>query len=466
MTPILVLGSPRSGTSCLAGMLAAAGACVPGPMVRNWDNARGHFESTAAIRLSEAVLAASGGSWLQAPTTLQWNETHAAERDCLLAAPTQQRVLIKDPRMLLCLDFWTAATPAPQTIGVVRHPLAVARSLAAWRRMPLGEGLHIWIEHARPLLRAAEQGTPLVDFDSEPTDFIRAVQTVVSRQWPDLDPQAMAAHFDRSQVHHDGDAAADGQLHSEADSLHRALLANCGPIHRARLEPGVPRFPWNDLDTLAACCAARNIVGAVAAARSALATSTDPAAVLVPATAELLRANAPHAVIELVASVPSLDPALAGLLLGKALIADGRAHEAVPALERACAVATPYWESRSLLAHALYASGKRQDAQRMLVALADQAVYPHQPLATAAEWAWHGHDHPIALELFARAIAAAPERRRGRLRCRRAELLEHLGQRDAALAELAVAQVEDPAHTRAVELRARWQNSKMEPLGG
>ena len=56
----LVLGMHRSGTSCLAGMLSAAGVARAGQSVRNWDNARGHFEALALVRLNESVLAASG----------------------------------------------------------------------------------------------------------------------------------------------------------------------------------------------------------------------------------------------------------------------------------------------------------------------------------------------------------------------------------------------------------------------
>src|SRR5438309_1402917 len=92
---ILVLGSPRSGTSCLAGMLVAAGAAVPGPRVRNWDNAAGHFEAAAAVRLSEHVLVRSGGSWLRAPEALRWEAADAVERDRLLAPIGGRPALVK-----------------------------------------------------------------------------------------------------------------------------------------------------------------------------------------------------------------------------------------------------------------------------------------------------------------------------------------------------------------------------------
>jgi tetratricopeptide (TPR) repeat protein len=76
----------RSGTSCLAGMLAAGGLASAGDAVRNWDNARGHFEMLDAVRLNEAVLAYSGGHWLSPPAEVRWTDEHAAARDRILSA--------------------------------------------------------------------------------------------------------------------------------------------------------------------------------------------------------------------------------------------------------------------------------------------------------------------------------------------------------------------------------------------
>ena len=76
----------RSGTSCLAGMLAAGGLASAGDAVRNWDNARGHHEMLDAVRLNEAVLAHSGGHWLSPPAEVRWTDEQAAARDRLLRA--------------------------------------------------------------------------------------------------------------------------------------------------------------------------------------------------------------------------------------------------------------------------------------------------------------------------------------------------------------------------------------------
>src|SRR5687767_14592915 len=142
----------RSGTSCLAGMLAAGGLASAGQAVRNWDNARGHHEMLDVVRLNEAVLAYSGGHWLSSPSQVRWTDEHAATRDRLLSTGIDGRPpLLKDPRMLLALPFWRASRVPYRVVAIVRHPLAFARSLESWREMPLAEGLALWIAHNRVL---------------------------------------------------------------------------------------------------------------------------------------------------------------------------------------------------------------------------------------------------------------------------------------------------------------------------
>ncbi|HNC96495.1 MAG TPA: hypothetical protein PKW90_10255, partial [Myxococcota bacterium] len=132
--PIFILGMHRSGTSCLAALLQAAGAVLPGPVIRNWDNPHGHHEALTLLRLNEDVLATSGAHWLRAPERLRWTPEQAVLRDQLLSLrPAGGPALWKDPRSLLTWPFWQAGPLPLRAIGVIRHPLAVARSLLAWR---------------------------------------------------------------------------------------------------------------------------------------------------------------------------------------------------------------------------------------------------------------------------------------------------------------------------------------------
>ncbi|MCK6488140.1 MAG: hypothetical protein L6R48_07405 [Planctomycetes bacterium] len=448
---LLVLGMHRSGTSCLAGMLAAGGARPPGAVVRNWDNRHGHHEAAAAVRLDEAVLAHSGGSWIEPPAACRWTEAHAAERDHLLAPVAGCPALIKDPRALLCLDFWLAARPAPRLLAIVRHPLAVARSLLAWRRLPADDGLRLWLAHNRPLAAlAARQDLTVLDFDRPRTEFLAAAQRAIGALAPELacDHALLAGCYAAEQVHHGGGGAlpADPELLAEALSLHRRLGG--GEAGEAGC------FPWDGYPRFLDALAAGDEATARTAAAACLAAAGDPAAVLAPAVGAWLRAGRPLQALALVETAPAAcEPALLDLLRGKAALAAGQPEPALAALTRACAVSDPYFEARTLHAHALRGCGRGAAARAALAALAGDAVHPHEPLSTLAEWAWADGDLAAAQAAFAEACDRAPPHRRGRLRCRLAELLRLGGDLTAALAQLDAAQAEDPGYGRVRELR-------------
>lgn len=439
---ILLLGMHRSGTSCLAGMLAALGAMPPGATVRNWDNARGHFEALDLVRLNEAVLSHSDGHWLKAPAAVRWEPEHAAARDALLAQPDS---LLKDPRSLLTLPFWRER--APRMIGIIRHPLAVARSLLAWRQMPLAEGLRLWTAHNRPLLAAHEElGFPLLDFDAEPEAFLTATARAAAALGLEPDPAALRGAYAAELAHHAGGDCDD----AEALALHAAMAARCIGSGAARAGRG--DFPWELLTD-----------PQPARIRDALAKAPDTAAVVVPVVASLLKRGRAAEALALLGNVPRLDPALADLLAGKALLALGDAAGAVERLARAGAAPDAAFEARLLLPQALRRAGRGREAREALAALVDQALYPHGPLSTLAEWAHEDGDDGAARTLFAQAIGAAPIRRRGRLRTRLAELLLATGEPAGAEAELRASLTEDPAWTRAGELLARLEGGPRRP---
>ena len=224
----------RSGTSCLAGMLAAAGVASAGQAVRNWDNARGHHEMLDLVRLNESVLAHSGGHWLSAPAEVRWTPEHAAERDRLLGAQIDARAaLLKDPRTLLTLPFWRASTVPFDVIAIVRHPLAVAHSLAAWRGMPIDESVALWSAHNRVLAEdRARHGYALVDFDAPRDTVVAQVVAACASIARPVDAAVIAAAYDERLVHHgDGDVADVPGL-DDAIELYRRLGGG-GPSARA-----------------------------------------------------------------------------------------------------------------------------------------------------------------------------------------------------------------------------------------
>jgi hypothetical protein len=436
---IVVLGMHRSGTSCVAGMIEAAGLASAGDAIRNWDNARGHFEMKRAVRLDDGVLAHSGGHWLAPPRELRWTEEHAAERDRLLA---DRSALIKDPRALLVLPFWRASAVPFHAIAVVRHPLAVARSLEAWRELPLADGLALWVAHNRAL--AGDRDHALIDFDApDVIDAVHGALTAIAGRA--IDRAALAAAFEPQLVHHDrGDAPELPILH-EALALHRELVGGERAISRAAFPRAAIAEAMRRLD-------AGELTGALEPARAALAASVDPAAVLVPLVAAFSRKRAYAEARELVAEVGARSDGLGDLLYGKLALAAGDPIAAAAHLERACAVASPYFAARNLLPHALRNAGRIAEARAAMELVADAALYAHGPLSTLAEWSWLDGDGDAALVAMQRAIDAAPPHRRGRLRTRRAEWLASRGDRDGARHELELATTEDPGYARSRQL--------------
>jgi tetratricopeptide (TPR) repeat protein len=448
MGSIVVLGMHRSGTSCLAGMLAEAGLASAGDAIRNWDNARGHHEMLDVVRLNESVLAHSGGHWLSAPAVVRWTDEHAAARDRLLEALIGGRpALLKDPRMLLTLPFWRASRVPYHVIAIVRHPLAVARSLDSWRGVPLAEGIALWSAHNRVL--AADRALhryPVIDFEQSKQVVVAAVIAACASLGP-VDEDALARAYEDQLVHHDdGDAPAIDGL-DEAVALYRQLAGGASTRR--------PPFPRAELAAFARLVRDGHVDDAVVSARRAIASVADAAAVIVPVVAALVRHRAHAGARQLIAETASrLDDGLAQLLDGKVLLASGDAAGALPHLEAACAVPRPLFQARQLLPQALRGAGRHDDARAAMTRLVREALYPHGALATLAEWSWLDGNHAEAIADMQRAIAAAPPHRRGRLRTRLAEWLLASGDRSAARDELVRAIDEDPGYRRSRDVLA------------
>jgi len=452
---VVVLGMHRSGTSCLAGMLAAGKVASAGDAIRNWDNARGHHEMLDAVRLDEAVLAHNGGHWLAPPAHVHWTPGHAEARDGILGSRIAGLpALIKDPRALLVLPMWRASTVPFHAIGIVRHPLAVARSLESWRGMPLDDGVALWQAHNRALAADRQHHDyPLVDFDAPKATVVAAVIQTCETWGVSVEEAAVAEAYADELVHHDRDDVPDVPGLDEAIALYEQLAARARTRTRT-VEPAggaAPRhrFPRRELAAFEAALRDGDPVAAAGHARAAIGATVDIAAVLVPVVTTLVRARAFAPARELVGEAAGRVGAnLVELLHGKILLAMGDAVGAIAHLEAACTAPSPFFQSRQLLPQALWQAGRRDAARHALAEVAELALYPHGPLATLAEWSFLDGDLPAAIAEMTRAVAAAPIHRSGRLRTRLAEWLIVRGDRDEARRQLEQAAADDPAYTR------------------
>jgi hypothetical protein len=234
---VVILGMHRSGTSCLAGSLQQCGLHLGRVHERDPYNRKGNRENDRIVALNEAVLAHSGGSWDAPPGCLQWDSSHADERDAiandLRAAGTNWG--FKDPRTLLTLRFWQPVLGAGVCyVGAFRHPARVVRSLQSRGRMSLdgGRALSLWRAYNERLLaQYAQNAFPLISFDLPEPAYLDRLDEV--SRWLGLSPPVDGAFFDR-------DLRSDALL----DDDHAAVDEECRRLHdrllAASAKPWVP----------------------------------------------------------------------------------------------------------------------------------------------------------------------------------------------------------------------------------
>ena len=201
--PMLILGMHRSGTSCLAGCLQAAGLFLGEVKTQSTHNKKGNRENIAVMRLNDEVLASNGGSWRNPPASVVWTGSQLAEGKEVAGTIAREGSWgFKDPRALLTLDGWLDILGKVEFAASFRHPLAVARSLN--RRDPalsIEEGLQLWQAYNERLVSAAARfPIRLIDYDRSGEAYLDAVVRIAH----DLalpEPEAAARFYDDNLRH-------------------------------------------------------------------------------------------------------------------------------------------------------------------------------------------------------------------------------------------------------------------------
>jgi hypothetical protein len=186
---LCVLGMHRSGTSCLTGSLQQGGLFLGKHHTWNEYNRKGNRENQDVVNLHEAIFKANGLSWkkpllagsdvLDNPLSPVWEPQHV-ERAREILAEYADRPLwgFKDPRTLMVLEGWHQLVPEMEFVGIYRHPMAVAQSLASRPAMPvtIEEGLNMWYMYNRELLREYRRKPfPVLCFDWSEERFHHAL---------------------------------------------------------------------------------------------------------------------------------------------------------------------------------------------------------------------------------------------------------------------------------------------------
>lgn len=248
-TIVVVLGMHRSGTSALTRMLALAGAALPRKLlVPRAENPRGFWESIDVLALNERLLHGLGASWSNPPGSdaVAPHDRAAFERDLAVYLRNEfggrRTGVLKDPRMALLASTWRDALAAcgyrPVFVVPVRHPLEVARSLAARDGLALLDGIALWDAYMSRIERFATGARDVVFMRSG--DVLRDWRAALARIDAafglrlDLDAAAAeAATFLDPALHRqragedDWQALAGDAVAASARARHAALLARC-----------------------------------------------------------------------------------------------------------------------------------------------------------------------------------------------------------------------------------------------
>ncbi len=160
---IIVTGMHRSGTSLATRLMQLAG-CDLGDAAGLYPGDRwnpdGYFEQRDVLRMNRALT--EGWLWkaaylrLPSPATIRHRGSRRANQLAELCRKHANH-LVKDTRFCLTLPAWLEhGLQLEGVIVLLRHPNAIARSLAKRNRLPRAMALRLWDTHITRLLPVLE----------------------------------------------------------------------------------------------------------------------------------------------------------------------------------------------------------------------------------------------------------------------------------------------------------------------
>lgn len=182
---IAVLGMHRSGTSCLAGCLQAAGINLKEYIDFSIDNLKGNRENQEIMRLNDSLLKANNASWSTTPSSVIFEKEFISTRNSIIQhlKSENNNFLFKDPRTLLLLDFWRFDIKNINFVGTFRDPSDVVASLFMREEITImpHQGLKLWIDYNQNLLRLYKiDKFPIIYFGSEAGYYLNDLKYIIT----------------------------------------------------------------------------------------------------------------------------------------------------------------------------------------------------------------------------------------------------------------------------------------------
>ena len=197
-------------------------------------NRKGNQENLEIRALNDAVLEANGGAWDNPVNVLTWTEAQARQRDRIVAqfeALGAARWGFKDPRTVVTLPFWRDRIPTLKLIGTVRHPVLVAKSLAASNApgLPTARGLLLWEQYNRRILDEWHRAPfSIIRFDQPKELYLASVSRMLEEN---LREKQDLSFFEPDLVHEFSNDADDLLIPERARKVWDALQAIAGRGH-------------------------------------------------------------------------------------------------------------------------------------------------------------------------------------------------------------------------------------------
>ena len=172
ISPILVTGMHRGGTSAISKVLANLGVDTgpkEGLIGASDSNRHGHYEVRKIVDLNDRMLEDLGGSWLSPPSNFEElvNFSEGPYKEIALDVIGRhfgdRPWFIKDPRFCLLLPFWRSVLPSsPLLIVVVRSTDSIAHSLYQRDGIPIEFGQKLAATYLELLVRGSQNLQSLV----------------------------------------------------------------------------------------------------------------------------------------------------------------------------------------------------------------------------------------------------------------------------------------------------------------
>ena len=190
---IVIAGMHRSGTSFLAKACNLGGVYLGNYDAlshHEWnsikDNQRGHWENSNIMNLFDQILNYSKGSWDDPPKEIIFTEENIIKLKSflkILSTPVALSYGFKDPRFLLLYKKYLSNFPENTIVmGIFRHPLKVAESLAVRNNFSYEKSIKLWTIHNEKLLSLLEEKSGyLFSFDWNKKQMIDELQMVFGK---------------------------------------------------------------------------------------------------------------------------------------------------------------------------------------------------------------------------------------------------------------------------------------------